>query len=161
MKDRKSSRIVLLCCWGLTNLYVAEALVDATLMLAVRWVEVVLDTVVAASWEFFCNVGPFVAKLFVQIKNLLLFCFVNWGFVDVGIKVIMPSTQTQFKELGSDRNDLTCCSNVPFTALLAGASANFEFVFQFIGNKCPLFCAVLFYKLNYCIVFLLILSKTS
>jgi len=69
----------------------------------------------------------------VQIKNLLLFCFVNWGFVDVGIKVIMPS----------------------FTALLAGASANFEFVFQFIGNKCPLFCAVFFYKLNYCIVFLL------
>ena len=44
----------------LTNLSVFEALVDAALVLPVRRVEVILNAVVRAAWEFFGNVGPFV-----------------------------------------------------------------------------------------------------
>ena len=46
---------------ALTNLRVLEGLVDASLMLPVGGVEVVLDAVVGAAGQFFSNVGPLVS----------------------------------------------------------------------------------------------------
>ena len=69
----------------LTNLSMLEALVDAALVLPVRRVEVVLDAVVGAAWEFLGDVGPFVTQLLVQVENLLFLLSVDRIFVDVGI----------------------------------------------------------------------------
>ena len=69
----------------LTNLSMFEALVDAALVLPVRRVEVVLDAVVGAAWEFLGDVCPFVAQLLVQVENLLFLLSVDRIFVDVGI----------------------------------------------------------------------------
>lgn len=54
-----------------------ERLDDATLMLPMRGVEVVLNAVVRAAWQFLSDVGPPVAELLVQIENHLLFLFID------------------------------------------------------------------------------------
>ena len=45
-------------------------------------------------------------------------------------------------------------SYLPLTALFAGASSNFEFLFKFICYECPFACAMLFDQLNDGVVFL-------
>lgn len=93
-------------------------------MLPMCRVEVIFNTIVAASWQFFGYVRPFVAEFFVLVKNLFLFTFVDRCLIDVGVQVIVPS----------------------LAALLAGARPNFEFFFELISYKSPLLCAILFYE---------------
>mmetsp|Transcript_29638 Transcript_29638/g.39410 ORF Transcript_29638/g.39410 Transcript_29638/m.39410 type:complete len:306 (+) Transcript_29638:2361-3278(+) len=117
----------------LADLEVAEALVDPALVLPVRRVEVIFDAVVGAAWELFSDVRPLVPQLFVQVENLLLFDFVDRRLINVGIQVIVPS----------------------LAALLACASADFEFFFELISDESPLLGAVLLDELHDCIVLLL------
>ena len=69
---------------------VAKVLIDASLMLSMGRIEVVLNTIIGSAWEIFGDVGPFVAKFFVEVKNLLLFIFVDWRLVNVGVQMVMP-----------------------------------------------------------------------
>ena len=75
----------------LTDLHISEALIDPSLVLAMRGIEVVLDAVVRAARKLLRNISPLVAQLFVQIKNLFLLNFVNRSLIDVRIEVIVPS----------------------------------------------------------------------
>ena len=77
----------------LTDLHISEALIDPSLVLAMRGIEVVLDAVVRAARKLLRNISPLVAQLFVQIKNLFLLNFVNRSLIDVRIEVIVPSEQ--------------------------------------------------------------------
>ena len=74
-----------------------------------------------------------------QVKNLLLFTFIDWCLIDVWVQMIVPSTKYRLGSLGFRVSKV---GDIPFTALLASASSNFEFNLELVCNKGPLFCAV-------------------
>ena len=75
---------------ALTDLDIPEALVDPSLVLAMRGVEVIFDAVVRATGQLFGDVGPLVSQFFVQIENLFLLHFVDWSLVDVRVEMVVP-----------------------------------------------------------------------
>ena len=79
----------------LTDLNVAQALVDPSLVLPMRGVEVILDAIVATTGKFFGDVGPLISKLFMLVKNLLLLTLVDWRLIDVWVQVIVPSMRAR------------------------------------------------------------------
>ena len=54
-------------------------------------VEVIFDTIIATPRQLFSDIRPFIAKLFVQVKNLFLLVLIYWCLIDVGVKVVVPS----------------------------------------------------------------------
>ena len=75
---------------------ISETLVDSALMLAMGRVKVVFDAVVRAARQVLGDVGPFVAKFFVEIKNFLFFHLVDRCFVNKWVKMIVPSGQKYY-----------------------------------------------------------------
>lgn len=76
-------------------------------MLPMCRVEVIFNTIVAASWQFFGYVRPFVAEFFVLVKNLFLFTFVDRCLIDVGVQVIVPSDKAQIFHIRLNNDRLT------------------------------------------------------
>jgi len=62
-------------------------------------VKVILDTVVRAARQFFSDVGPLVAKTFMEVKNFLFFFFIDWSLVDARIQMVVPSIDRQDKTI--------------------------------------------------------------
>lgn len=58
---------------------------DATLVLAMRRVEVVLDAVVGAASQLFGDLGPLVALLLVESEDLALFLFADRILLNVRV----------------------------------------------------------------------------
>ena len=77
------------------NLCKLERLINAALMLSMCRIKVILNAIVASAWQLFCNVGPLVAELLVQIENFALFVAVDGVFFDVGVQVIVPPKLVQ------------------------------------------------------------------
>ena len=69
-----------------------EALVNAAVVLAVSGVEIVFNAIIRSARQLFCNVGPLVAQLLVQLEDLRLLLLANRVFLDVWVQVVMPST---------------------------------------------------------------------
>ena len=74
-----------------------ETFVNSSLMLSVGGVKVILDAIIRASRQLLGYISPFVAQLFVQVKNHLFLLSVDGIFFNVWIKMIMPSKRNQQK----------------------------------------------------------------
>ena len=75
----------------LTNLSIAQVLVDTALVFAMSGVKVVLDTIVGAPWKIFCDIGPLISKPLVQVENPLFLVFVYRSLVDIRVQMVVPS----------------------------------------------------------------------
>ncbi len=75
---------------NLTYLSIFEALIDASLMLSVCGVKIILNAVVRAAWELLCDVRPLIAQQLVQAEYLMLLLSVDRILLDVGVQVIVP-----------------------------------------------------------------------
>lgn len=62
-----------------------------------RRVKIVFDAVVRPTGKLFRDVGPLVAKLFVQAKNFMLLFTVDWVLLDVRIQMVMPPDRLSSK----------------------------------------------------------------
>ena len=70
---------------------IAQVLVDTALVFAMGGVKVVLDTIVGAPRKIFCDIGPLITKLLVQVKNPLFLVFVYRSLVDIRVQMVVPS----------------------------------------------------------------------
>ena len=75
----------------LTNLGIAQVLVDTALVFAMGGVKVVLDTIVGAPRKIFCDIGPLISKPLVQVKNPPFLIFVYRSLVDIRVQMVVPS----------------------------------------------------------------------
>ncbi len=107
-------------------------LVNATLMLAMGRVKVVFNAVVTATRKFLCDVGPFVTKAFVKVKDFAFLFTVDRILLDVRVQVVMP----------------------PLTALFACTTTNFVLLLESLRYVSPAFGTVCRHKFDYSFVFL-------
>lgn len=75
----------------LTNLSIAQVLVDSALVFAMSRVKVVLDTIVGAPRKIFCDIGPLISKPLVQVENPLFLVFVYRSLVNIRVQMVVPS----------------------------------------------------------------------
>jgi hypothetical protein len=67
-----------------------QRFVNSTLVLTVSAVKVVLNTIIRAARQLFCDVRPLIAKLLMQVKYLFFFFLINRVFFNIGVQMIMP-----------------------------------------------------------------------
>ena len=64
---------------------------DSALVLAVCRVEVILDAVVGAARQLFCDISPPIAILLMQVKDSFFLILVDGRFFNKRIQMIVPS----------------------------------------------------------------------
>ena len=139
----------------LTDVCIFEALIDASLMLSVRRVVIILDAVVWAARQLLSNVCPLVTKRLMQVENFLFFFLVYGCLIDARIQMVMPSKQEKF-HISGEAFEFTIWSviDLPLATLLASASADFKLLLELVCNEGPLFGTICANEFDNSIVFL-------
>lgn len=127
----------------------------ASIVLAMRRVEVVLDAVVAAARQLFGDLGPLVPHRLVQLEYPFFFVAADGVLLNVRVQVVVPSASKTRRHVceSNDQRDRTNY-HLPLSALLARAPADPVFVAQTLRDERPPLRPKLSHQVHNCVVFL-------